>query len=193
MDEGQQVLALDVLHGDELHSVGFTQVVNADDVAVRHLMSQQQFLLEAIDDGLVASQIGPDYLQRNGAVQFEVGRLINRAHAALPENLDDLIPLRRAACPAAVWSSPNARRIWVFALLCPPGVGGRTQRNVDHRRSVRRIIQRRLEHRRADSQSDEEGAPSDGVRTPAASSPGTSRRWPGLGSRCHQIASAMVA
>ena len=40
MDEGAQVVALDELHGDELHAVGFAEVVDADDVAVRDLWSR---------------------------------------------------------------------------------------------------------------------------------------------------------
>src|SRR5205823_3742996 len=60
MDEGAEVLALDVLHGDELHAFGFAQVVNADYIFVGDLASEEQFLLEAVENSLIAGKIGPD-------------------------------------------------------------------------------------------------------------------------------------
>jgi hypothetical protein len=139
MDEGEQVLALDVLHGDELHPVRFAQVVNADHIPMRYLMRQQQLLLEAIDNALVARQVGPDDFDRNRAVQFAVGRLINRTHATLPENLDDLVALgeehaRFQSRPIRIHEGYGSSIGFV-----PRRRGGRTQRNVDHRRGVRRI------------------------------------------------------
>ena len=39
-EQAAQVLAFDELHGDELHAVGFAQVVDADNVAMRHLAAR---------------------------------------------------------------------------------------------------------------------------------------------------------
>ena len=58
MNDGTKVLTLDVLHGDELHAFGFAQVVNTDDVFVRDLMGENQFLLEAVDNRLIAGELG---------------------------------------------------------------------------------------------------------------------------------------
>jgi hypothetical protein len=41
MDEGAEILALDVLHGNELHPLGFAQVIDADDIFVCNLAGQQ--------------------------------------------------------------------------------------------------------------------------------------------------------
>ena len=64
-DEGSQILTLDELHRDELHARGFTEVVNADHVAVRDLVSEQQLLLKTGQDCRVRSQFRPDDFQRD--------------------------------------------------------------------------------------------------------------------------------
>ena len=58
LHQAAQVLTLDVLHGDELHAVGFAQVVNPDHVLVRDLGGQKQFLLEAVNDGRLPARSG---------------------------------------------------------------------------------------------------------------------------------------
>ena len=93
LHQATQVLTLDVLHGDELHALSFAQVVDPDYVLVGDLGGQQQFLLEAVNDGLVAGQIRPDHFQSHHAVQFAVSRLVNRAHSAFAQNLQDFIAL----------------------------------------------------------------------------------------------------
>ena len=89
--QGAQVRAHQVLHGDELDAVGFADVENANDVAVGDLASGQQLLLEPRQDLGIARQVGPDHLQRDGAIEFAVLRLVNRAHAAQPQHLQDLV------------------------------------------------------------------------------------------------------
>src|SRR5207244_6791514 len=61
--EGAEILTLDVLHGDELHPLGFAQVVNANYILVGDLASEEQFLLEAIEDSRIAGQIGQTNFQ----------------------------------------------------------------------------------------------------------------------------------
>jgi len=46
----RQVLTFKVLHCDEFEAVGLPQIENANDVAMRNLASQDQFLLEALED-----------------------------------------------------------------------------------------------------------------------------------------------
>ena len=93
MDEGAKVDAFDVLHGDELHAVGFAEVVDADDVAVRDLGGEDELLLEALNDGGVAGVFAADGLERNDAIQLDVARLVDGSHAALAEQREDFIAL----------------------------------------------------------------------------------------------------
>ena len=80
-----QVLALDVLQGDELHALGFAEVVNADYIAVSDLSSEDKFLLEALDDGWIASQFRTNDFEGDHAVEFAVFGSVNRAHATFTQ------------------------------------------------------------------------------------------------------------
>ncbi len=59
--ERLQVLALHILHGDELGVAGNSQVENADDVAVRDLPRQDQLAFEPLQDLGVTRQLGADH------------------------------------------------------------------------------------------------------------------------------------
>ena len=93
LHQAAQVLTLDELHGDELHAVGLAQVVNADDVLVGDLGGEKQLLLEAVNDGLVAGQIGADDFQRHHAIQFDVPGFVDRAHPTFAEDLQHFVTL----------------------------------------------------------------------------------------------------
>ena len=93
MDEGAKVVAFDELHRDELHAVGITEVVDADDIAVRDLRGEDQLLLEALDYGGVAGEFAADGLEGDDAVQFEVTGLVDGSHATLAEKGEDFIAL----------------------------------------------------------------------------------------------------
>jgi len=88
-----KALAFDVLHSDELDSVGFSQVKDADHIAIGDLASEDQFLLESLENVRIRGQLGTDYLQGYNPVQFGVPRLIDRAHATLTQDLDDLVAI----------------------------------------------------------------------------------------------------
>ena len=92
-----EVLALQVRHGDVLHAVQFADVVHADDVLVRDLARQQEFLLEPPVEQPRRLRIGGEFLahrlDRHGDAQLVVQGLVDRAHAARAEQLDDVIPL----------------------------------------------------------------------------------------------------
>ena len=89
--DGAQVFTLDEFHRDELHAVGFVQVVNADDVAMRDLSRQHQFLLESRQNRRIARQIGPNDLQPDGAVNLQVVRFVHRTHAAHAKQFLDFV------------------------------------------------------------------------------------------------------
>jgi len=94
LDNAAKIAALDVLHGDELHAIGITEVINAHHVLVRHLLGEHKFLLEALEHGRISRQIRPDHLERNQTVHFTVASFIDRTHAAASKNLKNFIPLR---------------------------------------------------------------------------------------------------
>jgi hypothetical protein len=93
MDDGAQVGALDVLHGDELHAIGFAQVVDADDVAVRDLRGEDELLLEAVDDGRVAGVLAADGLESDYTVKLDVTGLVDGSHAAFAKECEDFVAL----------------------------------------------------------------------------------------------------
>ena len=81
-EETLEVLALQVLHGDEFRAAGDAEVENADHVAVRDLPGKDEFLFEALQDFLVTGQFGAYYFQGDRTVEFPVMRFVNGAHAA---------------------------------------------------------------------------------------------------------------
>ena len=86
-----QVFALDELHGDELNAVGVAKVIDADDVFVRDLMGKEKLLLEAGDNRGIGRKLTPNEFQGDEAVEFAVAGLVDRAHAAFAQQLQDLV------------------------------------------------------------------------------------------------------
>src|SRR5579864_9540096 len=84
-------LALDVLHRDELDSIRFAQVVNADYVPVRNLVSKDQFLLKALQDSGLPRQFRTNNLECNKPFDFLVAGLIDRSHPADTEHFKDFV------------------------------------------------------------------------------------------------------
>src|SRR6185436_20795332 len=83
----------DERHRDVLDAVDLAHVVNAYDIAVRHLPRQQQFLLEAPLDvahgDRIPGDLGPHHLHRHHHAQLGVPGLIHGAHAADAEQPHD--------------------------------------------------------------------------------------------------------
>ena len=96
-DDGVEVASVDVLHGDELHAFGFAEVVDADDVFVGDLGGEEELLLEALDDGAVAGELGTDDLEADGAADLDVPGFVDGAHAADAEHLDDFVTVAEEA------------------------------------------------------------------------------------------------
>src|ERR1700687_4092728 len=69
---GAQILAVDEFHADETNAIRLTQIENADHVLVRDVARENQFLLEAGQNGRIRSQFGADDLERDQAVEFAV-------------------------------------------------------------------------------------------------------------------------
>ena len=93
--DGREVVALDVRHRDVLDAVDLAQIVNPDDVLVRDLPGEEQFLLEPLFGfrrRAAAARVDANHLQCDGNAQLGVPGLVDRAHAADAKHLDDVIP-----------------------------------------------------------------------------------------------------
>src|SRR5262249_12812596 len=90
-DGETEILAIDVLHGDVLDTVGFAEVINTDHIAMSDLASEDQLLLEALKGRGGLCQVWADGLDRDETIEFSIPRLINRAHAAFAQFTQDLV------------------------------------------------------------------------------------------------------
>src|SRR5215469_8460933 len=86
-----KALALNVLHSNELDTLGFPEVENPDDVAIRDLPGKNQFLFEALQNIRIIGHFRADYLQGNCASELPVYGLVDGAHAPFPQDLHDLV------------------------------------------------------------------------------------------------------
>ncbi len=101
-DELLEVLALDVFHGQEVDQSGFAQVVEPADVAVGDLAGVLELVLEALDGRGVEPDLGLDDLEGHDLLQLLVEGLIDRAHAAFAQLLDDLVAAGEQGAPDQV-------------------------------------------------------------------------------------------
>ncbi len=107
-----QLASFDVLHADEAQPARDAQVVNPHHVPMRHLASQHQFLLEALDDNRIVRQFLANNLDGDQTIEFQIASLVHGTHAALAEFLEE-----SRTC------SPKLRRgsdVWSL-LSFPPG------------------------------------------------------------------------
>src|ERR1700678_3932405 len=93
MENRGEILALHVLHGDELYSLSFPEIVDTHHIAVGDLGSEDQLLLEAVQDGAIAGQVGTNHLERDHAAQLHIPRFVNGAHAAFAQQAQHFITL----------------------------------------------------------------------------------------------------
>ena len=91
LKEVAKVVSLHEIHGDELDSVGLAEVENTNDILVRDLARENQFLLEAPQDFRIAGELGTDQFESDKTVEFLVSRFIHRAHPATSKQLQDFI------------------------------------------------------------------------------------------------------
>lgn len=86
-----QVLAFDVVHGDELDVFSTREVEDTNDVPVGDLAGKNQLLLEAPQTLRVGRHVGEDHFQGDFAIQFAVMSQVNGSHAPLSEEPDDFV------------------------------------------------------------------------------------------------------
>ena len=106
--------AVEKLHGDEEDPVvGAAVVVQGDGVRVRQLGGDARFQEEALVEVRVAIVAGAQDLQRHHPIQRRLQCLVNPAHPAMTDGLDDLV---------SIVQHPPEQRI---RLCGGGGVGGR--------------------------------------------------------------------
>ena len=87
----RQVLAVDVLHGQEVPPVDLAGVVDPAHVRVRHLPGQPDLAQEALEPARVARQIVGQEFERHLLPELQVVGPVDLAHAAPPEQTDDAV------------------------------------------------------------------------------------------------------
>ena len=83
--------AVDELHRDVGQAVLFTDVVDGDDIGMRERPGALGLANEPDPVVLVARQFGLQNLDRDGAIDFRVVRLVHRGHRPRPEDPGDSI------------------------------------------------------------------------------------------------------
>ena len=95
-DQPGQIAAVDVRHRDVLDAVDLAEIVNANDVLVRDVPGEQQLALEAALEiargGGVLQRFGTNHLDRDDDGELFVPGLEHRAHAALTQRANEVIP-----------------------------------------------------------------------------------------------------
>jgi len=71
---------------------------------------------EAVDGGLIASDLGPDQLERDSGVDFLTDDFVDATHAAAAQFLDDLV--------AAGEGRARLERVWRVGRRARGGVAG---------------------------------------------------------------------
>ena len=90
-DQALQITAIDVLHRDEFHALGFTDVENSNHVLVGDLPRENQFLFETLQHDPGIGKLGLDNFNGHQPVQLAVFRLIDRAHRALAQDFQNFV------------------------------------------------------------------------------------------------------
>src|SRR6266566_2428505 len=90
-DQALQITAIDVLHRDEFHALGFTDVENSNHVLVGDLPRENQFLFEAFQHDPGIGKLGLDDFNGHQTVQFAVFRLIDGTHRALAQDFQNFV------------------------------------------------------------------------------------------------------
>src|SRR4029077_20842072 len=79
----------------ELEALGLTQIENANDIAVCNFASEDQLLFEAAKNFGIAGEVGADQLESDEALELDVVCLVDSAHAALAEQLQNFVAFRQ--------------------------------------------------------------------------------------------------
>jgi hypothetical protein len=94
VEELAQRLSLEVLHRDVGHIVGLAHVVDGDDVGMTEASRGLGFPVEALLEigALLARELEADRLDRNGAFDHRVDRLVHCTHRTPAQDRDHFVP-----------------------------------------------------------------------------------------------------
>ena len=106
-EERGQILAVDVLHRQEMQALDHAEVVDPADIRMRHLPRDAYFVAESDQRGF-ADVRRRQKLQRDGLVEDHVERFVDLAHAAAAEQAEDAVAAGQDR--AGVESGPRPRR-----------------------------------------------------------------------------------
>ncbi len=110
-DEALQVLARDVFHGDVDRQPFLADVVHPADVPVGDLAGQLDLVAEALDDLEVGGDLRLEELEGDDLADLAVVGLVDGAHTALADLLDDLEAAGEGGAPleAPGWGLEGGR------------------------------------------------------------------------------------
>ena len=92
LDDALEIVARDELHGDVIDPLAVPQVEDATDVLMGDPPGQLELIAEALDHLLVGAERGPEDLEGDGLADLSVQGLVDPAHAAAAELIEDPVP-----------------------------------------------------------------------------------------------------
>src|SRR6202040_132598 len=90
-EDSAEVLALEIIHGDEFEAVGNAEIKNPDDITMGHLASEDQLLLETPNCLRMIRIFRANHFQGDQAIKLPVLGLVDGSHAALAQHLENFI------------------------------------------------------------------------------------------------------
>lgn len=84
-------LALDIAHREIFEAANLTDVMNPNYVLVRNFTGNHQFVLKTLQSIFALQQLGPNHLQGNIHVEFDVVGQEDASHAAGSDRFDDSV------------------------------------------------------------------------------------------------------
>ena len=89
--QGRQVFAVDVLHGEESLAIDFAHVVDAANVGMRDAAGDADFVAKALEQTFVARGFVGQKLERDRLAERQIVGAVDFAHAAFAEQRDDAV------------------------------------------------------------------------------------------------------
>ena len=80
------------LHDEKLLAAGFIRIVRGDDIRMREAGDRTNFASETSSGHWIDKLFRRQHLDSRQAIQFDVANLIDDAHPALSQDIQDLIP-----------------------------------------------------------------------------------------------------
>ncbi len=118
-----EVLALDVLHGEELKALDFTDVVYPTNVGMSDLTGHAHFAPKPFERVSVVCELIGKKLQGDGLIESEVVGMVHLTHATFSHSLDDAVAAENAARTEATMGIFDGGRLGCFRRRFSRGGG----------------------------------------------------------------------